>query len=80
MVIPASLCLMTISSPTITIFLNESSTLAKGSLNLIPPASVYPAWKKDYETMQQEMIYGDSVPFEQMIEALRSFNKPINGN
>lgn len=58
----------------------DYSTLAKGSLNLIPPASVYPAWKKDYETMQQEMIYGDSVPFEQMIEALRSFNKPINVN
>lgn len=58
----------------------DYSTLAKGTLNIIPPASVYSAWKKDYETMQQEMIYGDSVPFEQMIDALREFNKKINGN
>lgn len=54
-------------------------TLAKSTLTFIPPESVYNAWKKDYETMQEEMIYGESLPFDAMIAELRRFNKQING-
>lgn len=56
----------------------DYSTLKKTTLNIIPPTSVYVAWKKDYETMQQEMIYDESASFNIMIEALRSLNKTIN--
>lgn len=56
----------------------DYSTLKKSTLNIIPPTSVYAAWKKDYETMQQEMIYGESVSFDVMIKALKALNKTIN--
>lgn len=56
----------------------DYSTLDKRTLNFIPPESVYGAWKKDYETMQEEMIYGESIPFDDMIAELRIFNNRIN--
>ncbi len=56
----------------------DYSTLGKATLNFIPPESVYDAWKRDYETMQIEMIYGQSLPFDEMISELRSFNDRIN--
>lgn len=57
----------------------DYSTLCKTTLSFIPPESVYDAWKKDYETMQEEMIYGESLPFDDMISELRAFNNMING-
>lgn len=56
----------------------DYSTLAKQTLSFIPPESVYAEWKKDYETMQEEMIYGESLPFDEMIAQLRELNKQIN--
>lgn len=56
----------------------DYSTLAKPTLSFIPPESVYDEWKKDYETMQEEMIYGVSSPFDVMIDELRAFNEKIN--
>lgn len=49
-------------------------TLHKSTLDIIPPESVYQAWKRDYETMQHEMIYGLSPDFDEMIAKLRAFN------
>lgn len=54
------------------------SSLQKATLAFIPPSSVYDEWKKDYETMQEEMIYGESLPFDEMIAELREFNNRIN--
>lgn len=56
----------------------DYSTLAKKTLKIIPPKPVYQAWRKDYEAMQENMIYGDSVPFDKLIEDLRRFNEAIN--
>lgn len=56
----------------------DYSTLRKETLTFIPPESVYNLWKKDYETMQEEMIYGDSLLFDEMITELRDFNAKIN--
>lgn len=57
----------------------DYSSLSKKSLNFIPtPAVVYQAWKNDYESMQENMIYGDSVPFETLIKDLTKFNLEIN--
>ena len=56
----------------------DYSTLAKPKLLFIPPESVYAEWKKDYETMQEEMIYGESLPFDEMIAQLRELNQHIN--
>lgn len=56
----------------------DYSKLAKPTLTFIPPKSVHNEWKKDYETMQEEMIYGESLPFETMIYELQAFNDKIN--
>ncbi len=56
----------------------DYSTLGKRTLNFIPPESIYDTWKKDYETMQEEMIYGESIPFDDMIAELRVLNNRIN--
>ena len=55
----------------------DYSTLAKETLNIIPQDSVYQAWRKDYESMQENMIYENSVPFDVLIEDLRKFNEQI---
>lgn len=55
----------------------DYNTLHKSTLSILPPESVYAAWKKDYETMQQEMIYGESVPFEKIISDLKELNNLI---
>lgn len=56
----------------------DYSTLTKHALTFIPPECVYDAWKKDYKTMQEEMIYGESIPFDDMIAQLRAFNNKVN--
>lgn len=56
----------------------DYSTLEKKTLSFIPPLSVYDEWKRDYETMQVEMIYGDSLPFDAMISDLQYLNERIN--
>lgn len=56
----------------------DYSTLQKQTLSFLPPKDIQAAWKKDYETMQQEMIYGESVPFENIISDLKELNDKIN--
>lgn len=46
-------------------------------LSLEIPAEVLPLWRKDYEHMQESMIYGDSLPFDQLLEAIRQLNARI---
>ena len=35
-------------------------------------------WGKDYQRMQEEMIYGDSLPFEQLIKRIKELKQKIN--
>ncbi|MFO7889634.1 MAG: hypothetical protein R6V04_04770 [bacterium] len=36
------------------------------------------ALKKDYQTMQEEMIYGESLPFDQLIDEIKQLTDRIN--
>lgn len=40
--------------------------------------SVIDLWRKDYEVMQATMIYGDSLPFNKLIEKIQLLNNNIN--
>ncbi len=40
------------------------------TINPIPPEEVMEAWKKDYQAMSEEMIYGDYLTFEKLIERI----------
>lgn len=44
----------------------------------IPPAAVTDAWKNDYQIMQEEMIYGESSKFEELLDNILRLKNEIN--
>lgn len=56
----------------------DYSTMRPGQLQLIPAEAELPAWKSDYESMQQEMLYGDSPEFEEILEVVGKFQDQLN--
>jgi len=48
------------------------------NLNPIPPDNLRKQWKADYQTMQREMIYGDSPDFEELIKSIEKIVAVIN--
>lgn len=49
-----------------------------GTINPIPPVHNLDAWKRDYTTMQEQMIYADSPSFEVMLEVIKNYISKIN--
>ncbi len=47
-------------------------------LNPIPPTTILKSWEADYKTMQEQMIYGESLPFKELIQRLLSLKAKIN--
>jgi hypothetical protein len=47
-------------------------------LRIIPPSSILNAWGQDYKIMQEQMIYGASLSFEELIEKLTQLQYQIN--
>jgi hypothetical protein len=56
----------------------DYATLATKTINIIPPDNVIDRWKTDYETMQSTMIYGKSLPFNELIDRIKQLNNRIN--
>ncbi|SFL07730.1 Nucleotidyl transferase AbiEii toxin, Type IV TA system [Porphyromonadaceae bacterium KH3CP3RA] len=56
----------------------DYSTLLPKSIRIVPPTHLMEAWRQDYNTMQETMIYGDSPPFDKLIEKIRILNEKIN--
>lgn len=48
------------------------------TLNPLPPASVIENWKKDYQRMQEEMIYGESLSFGELIKKISILKARVN--
>lgn len=48
------------------------------TLNPVPPEMILGDWEKDYKEMQEAMIYGKSIPFEQLIERIKELKQRIN--
>lgn len=55
----------------------DYDSLYPDRLSLEIPAEVLPLWRKDYEHMQESMIYGDSLPFDELLDAIRQLNVRI---
>lgn len=55
----------------------DYTTLSPQTLQIVPPTEVIDLWRKDYEVMQETMIYGDSLPFEKLIEKIQLLNDYI---
>jgi hypothetical protein len=47
-------------------------------IKFIPPAELLPLWEKDYKEMQVNMIYGDTLPFADLIKRLTELQSQIN--
>jgi len=48
------------------------------NINIMPPDFIISQWQQDYETMRETMIYGDSLPFNKLIDKIKQLNKKIN--
>ncbi|MFW5781376.1 MAG: nucleotidyl transferase AbiEii/AbiGii toxin family protein [Bacteroidota bacterium] len=49
------------------------------TLNPVPPDKILGEWEKDYKAMQESMIYGESLPFNKLIEKIKELKQRING-
>ena len=56
----------------------DYDTLSPEKICIIPPESVIYQWQKDYETMQETMIYGESLRFNKLIDKIKQLNEKIN--
>ena len=56
----------------------DYSTLAPKTISIVPPNYIIDLWKTDYETMQRTMIYGNSLPFNKLIDKIKQMNERIN--
>jgi hypothetical protein len=56
----------------------DYDTLYPKHLSLDIPANVLDLWRKDYETMQRTMIYGQSVTFDELLAEMRQLNQCIS--
>ena len=49
-----------------------------GKINFIPPGGLIKKWKNDYQQMQENMIYKESLPFDKLIARLQTLKDTIN--
>lgn len=52
--------------------------LQREHIVFVPPADLLEAYKKDYDTMREEMIYGEAPTFEALIAALEVIQSKFN--
>lgn len=56
----------------------EYDDMALGSLEFMPTDSDLPAWRSDYEKMREEMFFGDSPTFAQLLDQIRELEGRLN--
>jgi len=56
----------------------DYATLAPQTINIVPHENGIDRWVADYETMQRTMIYGESLPFNKLIDKMKQLNERIN--
>jgi hypothetical protein len=56
----------------------DYDTLAPQTIEIVPPDHIIALWKADYETMRETMIYGESLPFNKLIDKIKLLNEKIN--
>ena len=49
------------------------------NISIIPPDFIISQWQQDYETMRETMIYGESLPFNKLMDKIKQLNERING-
>lgn len=54
------------------------ASLKPGTLRLVPAAEREPAWRRDYEAMQETMFFGGAPPWKQIIQVIGEFETNFN--
>ena len=58
----------------------DYDSLTPERICIVPPDAIIDRWRKDYESMREIMIYGDSPAFDDLIEQIRALNVKINND
>lgn len=58
----------------------DYSSDIRDQINLIPQNYMIQAWRSDYIKMQNSMIYGDSMPFEQLLDRMRELQERVRNH
>jgi hypothetical protein len=53
-------------------------SLKVGSLCLVPLAGQLPAWRQDFQSMREEMFFGDVPSFDEILRVVSDFEKRFN--
>ena len=53
----------------------DYTTHTPDKINFVPPLNVIDLWKADYESMQKNMIYGKSLPFDELMDRIKELNE-----
>ncbi len=56
----------------------DYSTLQQGTLRLTPREDQYAAWKLDYQTMHEEMFFGETPGFDEILSVVSAFEIRFN--
>ena len=56
----------------------DYSTLRPGALRLVPLADQIQEWRRDYDSMRQEMFFGEVPAFDEMIRVVGEFERQFN--
>jgi hypothetical protein len=47
-------------------------------IKIVPPADLLPLWEKDYDSMTKSMVYGERLPFDELIQKIMELQEKIN--
>jgi hypothetical protein len=56
----------------------DYDTLRPGSIKLVPPDKHLPDWRADYNSMRQEMFFGEVPSFENIMQSIAEFQDGFN--
>lgn len=56
----------------------DYSNHVKGELSILPPNSIIEKWKADYKTMQENMIVGESLKWDDLLGRIREIEDKFN--
>lgn len=56
----------------------DYSTHQPQTINFVPPETVIKDWEKDYLLMQENMVYGKSLSFQELIKRIMELNNRFN--
>jgi hypothetical protein len=47
-------------------------------IKIVPPADLLPLWEKDYDSMSKSMVYGERLPFDELMRKISAIQEKIN--